>query len=111
MSTKQIGIMHIYGQPCWHDDAFIVGDTTSLKALRDAIDKALDSEHNEAAMSSFATDGEGYRTIILKRDLDDTGWNEIASPYTDEIAEERREDIKWPYQLCFDYLKLVRPEE
>lgn len=85
----------------WHDDASIIGNREALSKLRDAIDKALQDE--EAVASSMTNDGEGYDVIIICKEND---WDEVAFPYTDEIAAERREDAKYAYKLCKDYKKL-----
>ncbi|MHA2427584.1 MAG: hypothetical protein ACXADB_06140 [Candidatus Hermodarchaeia archaeon] len=72
--------LHIYSQWQWHDSAHIVGDEEALKRLRDAIDNALEwgSDYTEAMTS----DGEGFRVIIVKGDVD-----ELTLPYQDEIAK------------------------
>ncbi len=93
--------IHIYGQPMWHCDAGIVANKEALVAMRVAIDKALID--NEAIVSTMTDDGEGYDIIIVCKE---DNWDEVAFPYTDEIAQERRDNVKWPSQLVSNYKKL-----
>lgn len=76
-----IGYMHLYAQEQWHDDAYVIGDETALRALRDAIDKALSG--GTGTSLAFAGDGEGYRVRVVVR-----GPERLPMPYTDEIAAE-----------------------
>ena len=89
------GHLHIYGQDCWHSEAFILGDTEGLKALRDAIDKALATGQGFA--SAFVNDGEGFFTAIAQVDKDTL--DKLAVPYTDKDigAREHREEALWPW--------------
>lgn len=71
--------LHIYGQAWPHEMAFIVGDTESLRRLRDAIDVALKDEL--AGASFYTQDGEGYDVAIVDASKADT--EEMHLPYTD----------------------------
>lgn len=83
MNMKSI---HIYAQEFWHNPAFITGDKTSLKELRDALDVAL--TEGVAKTSSFASDGEGYDIHIAVADT-----NHLPLPYTDDIAKYSNEEM------------------
>lgn len=54
--------LHVFPQHSWHSPATIRGNIAALKALRDAIDAAI--EKGEASARAFATDGEGYEILI-----------------------------------------------
>ena len=69
--------LHLYAQPFQHADGWIVGDVESLKALRDAIDRALADDH--AAVSAMTADGEEYPLLIVQATEEDFG--SVALPY------------------------------
>lgn len=58
-NDESIPLLHVYGQSAWHDDVFIVGNRQALKALREAIGKALEQGQGETN-DVFVADGEGY---------------------------------------------------
>ena len=62
--THQTDYLHIYGQTDWHAKSYIIGDLTALKALRKAIDAAIESGGGKC--ESFTNDGEGYDTVVIK---------------------------------------------
>lgn len=76
-------MLHIYAQPYWHCDAFILGDRDSLTRLRDALTRALDSGQPQA-IEAFTSDGEAFGAVVAVCDDDN-----LALPYTDEAAQER----------------------
>ena len=89
-------LLHVYAQPVWHEDAFIVGNRAALEDLRRAINTALSTGSGTA--SAFVSDGEGYDCNIQ---VDDTPWEggtwpKRAVPYTDEPARETHSDAVWP---------------
>ena len=92
---RDLEVLHLYGQSFWHDDAYIIGTTRDLLALRDAIDKALVESH--ATIESFTADGEGYRLTVLAVDEDTA--SRLALPYTDDVARDNRITVVQPYQL------------
>jgi hypothetical protein len=74
--------LHCYAQRCPHDDCFIVGDVMALSALRNAIDEAL--RNGEGSMISFDSDGEGYYTLVFRRD-DPEAWDtQYRAPSQDD---------------------------
>lgn len=116
------GLLHIYGQACYHDDAFMVGNTKGLEAVRDAIDRVLSGETGQWATWVSVSDGEGYDLKVIKVDdpwsmnfeVGEDGeikqwipgapagsrWERIAFPYTDEDwGRERRDDALWPWKF------------
>ena len=97
-------LLHIHAQPHWHAEAYIVGNSEGLKALRDAIDKALENGHAATPHDEkpvFVTDGEGYVVHVVKNDdkWDGESWNKAALPYTDEIAQYGYEGKIGPWDM------------
>lgn len=89
-------LLHLYAQPAWHDDAWIVGNRAGLEALTQALQNALASSEGSAEV--MVADGEGY---TLKVYLDNSEWQgqswiKRAEPYADEVAREQRPDAVWP---------------
>lgn len=95
--SSEYGILHIYGQMQWHGDSFIVGNTQGLKALRDAIDRAL-SDEGKGSMGAYVNDGEGFYTAVVRVDNKDT-LDKLAVPYQDEMAKDHRDEAIWPEQM------------
>lgn len=79
-------MLHVYGQYCEHDDVQIVGNEVGLRALREAIDRALEKGTAEAR-DFFVGDGEGYDVTVAKRDV---GWEEWGKYYLPYIAEHAK---------------------
>ena len=100
-------VLHIYSQSAHHDDACIVGNKESLQRLKAAIEQAL--EDGAGSCSSFVNDGEGFTTIIINAQIDDS----VAVPYVFDYAAEQRKDAKWPWDLIDKetYTKLVKNYE
>lgn len=96
---RQLPMVHLYGQPSWHDDAHIIGNRAGLEALRDAIDAALRSGAEEAEV--YATDGEGYGIKVVE--LSDTLMDEMPLPYTDPEAREMFAK-PWP-KVVMDFMR------
>ncbi len=71
--------LHLYGQAWPHETAFIVGDTETLKKLRDAIDAAL--KHEVGGASFYTQDGEGYDVMVV--DASKMNTEELHLPYSD----------------------------
>lgn len=116
------GLLHVYGQEAYHDEAYVVGNFRGLEALRDAIDRVLEEDVDQASEWVSVSDGEGYDIKVIKVDdpwymkteHDENGevkgwysvappgsrWEWIAAPYTDEDwGKERREVALWPSKL------------
>jgi hypothetical protein len=108
--------LHIYAQSYCHSDAWIVGDYTALRALRDAIDRVIAPTHASdgvplphgpepfVGFKSYTADGEEYNILILnKEDI-----NNIRLPYTHE--EGMNKFGKHPVHLVSmaDYRQAVR---
>ncbi len=91
--------MHIFPQAGWHDTAYIVANAEALIVLRDAITRALEQETPQIA-SAITNDGEGYDTVIIPHNKEWTkGWNEVALPYTADMAKENRENALQPWKM------------
>ncbi len=100
MSKAPFGLLHIYGQECWHGEASIVGNATGLRALRRAISKAI--AEGKAETSECVSDGEGYSLHVVCNDSDweDEFWTHLQMPYTEDWARgpEREGEIA-PWEL------------
>ena len=72
--------LHIYAQPFWHTEAWLVGSRASLAKLRDCIDSALTND--KASCGQFTADGEGYAAIVVVTDSHDG----LILPYTDPVV-------------------------
>jgi hypothetical protein len=81
MANEAPRTLHIYPQPSWHEEAWVVGNRAALEALRDTISRALESNKPEGA-TMFANDGEGYQVLIVP--VDESGMDSLKLPYHDE---------------------------
>jgi hypothetical protein len=97
--SKAVKLLHVYGQTCWHDTLRIIGNTTGLTALRDAIGKAIQNGYDYSDNAAMPNDGEYFHIEVLKHKEDWEDWNNIAVPYTDEASREYRKDAKHLEQL------------
>lgn len=80
------GVLHIYGQEYWHDDAAIIGDRQGLTLLRDQIDRALSGGIRAATNDGcvfFQNDGEGFSLHIAL--ATDEEMQALASAYSDPV--------------------------
>lgn len=91
-------LLHIYSQEYWHDDAFLVATRDGLLALRAAIDRAL--KKGTGSSRFFTGDGEGYSAhVVLLREEKQETWRMLRWPYTDEVAQDRRQGTIHPSDL------------
>ncbi|MGI9862711.1 hypothetical protein SDD30_15145 [Moorella naiadis] len=93
-------VIHVYAQEIWHDDAYIAVNREGLLALKKAIETAL--EIGSCEICAFTADGEGFslEVLLVEGDLRKGEWVNIAMPYTDELASEKRPDALWPAVLA-----------
>lgn len=96
--------LHIYAQSDWHGESFLVGTTHALKALRDAIDQAL--EKDTAVVESMVNDGEGFDIVVARIDNQEE-FDKLSVPYTSDIAQEHNPHAKNPWEI-FNVLKALR---
>lgn len=120
------GLLHVYAQAAYHDEAYLVGDRKGLTAARDAIDRVLGGDGQSSAWVSVS-DGEGFDLKVMcvddpwdiETEYDERGevkawyavappgsrWNWLAYPYTDEgWGKESRKVVLWPSGLWkYDY--------
>jgi len=83
-------VLNIYGQEFWHSEAKIAGNKEALKALREAIDRAIKNDKSVLGAGEkvdealFANDGEGYALEIycLPDDWLDPAWQDWKPEYT-----------------------------
>lgn len=61
---SRLPFLHIYAQPYQHQKAEIRGTIDGLRALRAAIDAAI--ENREGTTRVIATDGEGYHAVVTR---------------------------------------------
>lgn len=90
--------LHIYSADSWHGECYIIGNTEGLLKLRNAIDKALEVGEIGCA-SAFASDGEGFATIVIKEEAKEV-WDKLKVHYVDDMAKEtRKKDVIYPGDL------------
>jgi len=90
------GILHVYGQKAWHDDVYILGDQETMRALADAILRALAGKPSRARkVRAYTNDREGYDVFVAYLS-DERELSKLALPYSDPIARERDENAMWP---------------
>ena len=106
-------LLHIYAQPCWHEEAWIVGNRRGLEILRDAINQALAEGHGQTATTPnefvCTNDGEGYDVMVLLEESEWghsylepetlTNWDVLRKPYTDEMAQGTQHKTLGPWDL------------
>lgn len=92
------GLVHLYGQGGWHQEAYIVGDPRGLTVLRDAIDKALSSPGAQGQAHVSVADGEGYTVHVLNHPSERMG--RVTLPYVDHPGPS--EGYREPYTLVAD---------
>ena len=63
-----------------HDDALIIGDLDALTALRDAIDRAIESGQSMVRPVAMSPDGEGYELVVIKLPTEDV--RSLPTTYT-----------------------------
>lgn len=91
--------LHIYSPQQWHDDAYIVGNTEGLIALRDAINRAL-GEERKGGLAAFVNDGEGFYGAVVRVDDKSEKFDLLAVPYVgEEYAKENRENAIYPHRI------------
>lgn len=83
-------ILHVYGQHCEHDEAFIIGTRDALLALRAAIDASLTQDH--AAADVYAADGEGYDLIVKCLPEDALDLKSLPYQYLAELRKGESDD-------------------
>lgn len=86
----------IHAQTCWHQEAYIIGNTEGLIELRDALDKAI--SEGESSINTMNVDGEGY--IIMMGRKEDAEMDNLNCGYTDKtLYNPQSVEIKHPSQL------------
>ncbi|MCM3712212.1 hypothetical protein [Sporosarcina luteola] len=89
---EEAGMLQIYGQQMWHSDAFIIGNRTALKSLRDAIDQAL--LYGEKRELFYPEDNEAFDLYISCTD-DTFDMSQLDPPYHDpEIFSKRKSPVQ-----------------
>ncbi len=82
-------MLHIYAQPDQHADAYIVGDAEALRALWEAIGRALVTGKQDGTGCVFCADGEGY--VVLVKPATEAEMDRLRLPYTAESARDERD--------------------
>lgn len=98
-------VLHVYGQCAWHDPVMLIATRETLQGLRDACDRLLGAcprgpeaaPHTEI-VDAMTSDGEWFHVLLARLDDDwQSGrWQKMTMPYTDEIAEDKRDGSLWP---------------
>jgi len=99
-SNDQLGplgseVLHCYGQPFWHVEAYLSGGRGALMALRATIDKALHDGDGQCDL--FTSDGEGYTVHVVA--MSDADAQRQVVPYTDECAAQSWHDGFGPWNV------------
>jgi len=76
-------LLHLYAQPWSHAEAWVVGTEDGLRALREAIDRALGAEGSSRA-EAMTQDGEGYRVLVAKVEGERP---DLLLPYAEATSE------------------------
>lgn len=87
--TNMLPILQVYSPRIGHDSSYIMGNKNGLLAMRDAIDKALESSHGIAHEGSvFVSDGDSFNLVIIKHDSDfqSNFWQQLIKPYTKDAT-------------------------
>lgn len=89
-------LLHIYAQDSWHQEATIVGNRAALERLVAVLHRALEMDAGiELSTEVFANDGEGYECRVIRLE-NETQWDELATPYTDEMCQGTNEGRVYP---------------
>lgn len=88
--------LHVYGQPVWHEEVWIVGGVAALQDLILAIAAAIDTGH--AQETYYVNDGEGYELHVVCEPID----QRHAVPYTEEMAMEPRASARAPDEAAME---------
>lgn len=91
-------LLHLYGQECWHDNAYLVGNRAALEALHTALGRLLAGGKPAEEVQVEAADGEGYNLYALLWDhpANSSEWDELRRPYTAEMTLDRRKGARYP---------------
>lgn len=90
-------IVNLYAQHDWHDEVYILANREGLLALQKAIVKAL--KNGQGKEEAFVCDGEGFNICIIIKDRELTAWQEVAVPYTSDVACEKNTEAIRPWDL------------
>jgi hypothetical protein len=95
-------LLHIFGQPYWHQPVYIMGDRTGLLQLRAAIDQALAGDQGRVEV--YTNDGEGY-DVYVKHLSDEKQQQQLMLPYYDApgLQSLPRKDDLLPWKLIEHY--------
>jgi len=92
-------VLHVYGQPGWHDKAYISGGCHALMALRRAIDSALAAgREGPTELEVFTSDGEGYLLQVVAMADEDAARQVV--PYTEAPAARPWADAFGPWDAA-----------
>lgn len=100
-------VVHIFPQPDNHQEALIIGNKNGLIALRDAINKTL--ETGKGGCILMPADGENFECKILmnNEDWQEPFWQRMKVPYA-ELADNN--STNFGPEIYTDY-NLVKSEE
>jgi len=102
-------LLHVYEHYAHHDDVWLVGNVDGLLALRNAIDRVLNTPDKAACAEVMAADGEGYAVQVICEDTPWQGerWPHLFLPYTAVYARDRETALT---HMPWDLLPLRRTE-
>lgn len=92
---KDEPIIHLWSPGSWHEPQYIIGNKTGLEQLAALIEKVLKQKDSRATSEFFINDGEGHDIVV--KCVPEKDVYTIAAPYTEEYAQEHRENAIYPY--------------
>jgi hypothetical protein len=75
-------LLHVFGADGPHDSVIVVGTDAALRALRDAVDRAL-TAGRAAARGTLTRDGEGFWAFVIR--ATEAQMEEVPLHYQDTI--------------------------
>jgi len=91
---KDEPLIHLWPGASFHEDGYIVANRTGLKYLLHVVETALKTSKS-VRIEAMTGDGEGYTLHIIPSEEE----IRLALPYTDDYAEESRENAIYPWDM------------
>ena len=96
-------MLHVYSQGIFHDDATLVVSHSDLPRLLAAVQDAIRTGMSRTTF--FPSDGEGFDMVVCG--VEDSVFDKLKMPYTDEMAMDRREDCVIPEEVIYKRERVV----
>jgi len=99
------GHLNIYSPFAVNMEGFLIGTREGLVQLREAIDKALISNHGLASTSLVASEGEHYQVYVMRTDT--LKIRTLQEMYTNDLVLHDDEKVT-PEKFFDDYIKEIK---